>query len=823
MIAILKDIRYAGRQLRRSPGFALTAVLTLALGVGANTAMYVIVRNTLLRPLPYPQQQRLVGINLDQPNGLANDEQTGESANFIAEHSRSFASVGVQDDGALNQNLSVSGDAPQTVKSLRVSAGYLPTLGVAPLKGRTFLKDEDRAGGAPVAVISEPLWRGALGADPQVIGRVIHLNADPFTVIGVMPAALTTVDAPDVWQPLRLSSADPGFDGDNFQMIARLRDGVSVAQASAELAALNAAFFRAYPKYERWTKPGAPRLQLAVFPLRAVVSSQAKASVLTLAAAAAAVLLMVCLNLAGLLIARSAARRKEVAVRVALGAGRATLLRMLLLENLLLAVAGSALGVVLAGFLVPYLLHASPITLPQLHGFGIDAATMAFAFGLGVLTVAVFGLLPSLRSLRGFFALSAGTRIAGDGVEQQRLNKVLLVSQVAITTILLSVGSLLLGTFLNMRSLHTGVDVQGLYAAQVNLRGNRYKSAATTEQFLTSVLLRLQVTPGVAQVAAVNGLPLDRGLNNGGYPTAHPEMRGVVESRFTTPGYFATAGTRLLLGRDFTGADNKTAMPVALINQQAAMRWFRGRSAVGEFVTTGGVSHRVVGIIADARGSGIADRIEPTVYLPYAQTTDETTTAINGWFPTTFVLRSGKDADAQALLKSVADAIATADPEVPLGSLSSMQHFVDKSVAAPRFFSWLALAFAGFAVMLTLVGLFGLLSYQVTARRREFGVRMALESHRSGVLLLVLRRGLGLTALGLMVGAAGSLMLRQSIRAVVSESIHLSLSSLAGVLASSGVAFATAAATMLLAATCASFLPAIRAAHIQPMEALRGE
>lgn len=821
-----QDLTYATRQLRRSPGFAITAVLTLGLGIGATTAMYSIVRSTLLAPLPYPHADELAGVGFSHPGEDPNHEQTGETGNLVMANAKSFSSVGMADDGPLGANFSSSGIAARSIQTLRVSSGYLPTLGIAPLLGHSFTREEDTPGAAPTAVLSEAFWRSSLHADPQIVGRVIHINADPFTVIGVMPATLATVDSPDLWQPLHLSAADPGYQGTNFQMIGRLKPGLTWAQASAELNGLTQAIYREFPDYKAWVGPGVPVPQEFCWPLRQIVVSDARSSILVLSAAVLAVLLMACLNLAGLMTARAIARRSEMALRQALGAGRSRTLLLMLGESWLLTAAGTALGIGLATVAVPLLLRSSPVALPQLQHATVDVPVAIFAALVGCLSMLLFGLVPAVAVSRSKSGGSLGSaRIAGESVSNQRLGKSLLVAQVALATTLLSAAALLLSTFLHMRAIPSGVRPEHLYALQVNLKGQAYSSALHTQQFMSHVEERLRQIPGVEQVATVNGLPLDRGLNGGAGPANDPQKRRNSEIRFVTPAYFRTVGTMLLEGDDMSESDTAASQPVALINELAAQRWFPGRPAIGEYVSAAGKQpRRVIGVTANVRNQSVAGSLRPTVYVPYTQISDDVAKMLNGWFATTFVLRvaehDGMDAGIGA---AAASAVTEVDPEVPAAKFAPMQGFIDKSVAAPRFFSWLAGGFAAFALLLTAIGLFGLLSYQVASRTRELGVRMALGAQRAQVLGLVLRNGLWLTSAGLVMGACGGFALRGVIGSLVFQTVEIQRSEVSSLLGSQNMSVAIAAGAMLMATLFASLIPASRAANIDPMEALRNE
>lgn len=829
----MQDVRYALRQLRRSPGFALTSVLMLALGIGATTAMYSVVSEVLLQPLPYPDQGRLVGVAFTFPQEEANAEQTGQTAGFLLAHSKSFASMGVADDGALGANFSLGNGKPRSIRSLRVSSGYLLTLGVAPMLGRWFTREDDQPGGAPLAVLSYGLWKTALNSDANAVGRTVEVNGDVYTVIGVMPESFVTAESPDLWQPLRLGPAVAGYDGTNFMMVARLKPGVSLEQARAELKTLTSAIYTQYPHFRQWY-PGHPLLEERAWLLRDVVVSGARTSLLSLMAAVVMVLLVACLNLAGLMTARAFGRQREVAVRMALGASRGNVTRLLMMESLLVAIAG-AVGAVGVARGLRMLMHViSPIALPRLNP-GATATIgiwgmLGFALAVGCGTVLVFGLLPAMGLLRhDVTGALGGGHASGAPVSTHKTGRLLMIGQVALATMLLSAGALLLGSFLNMRSIPTGVVAKRLDVLQVYLKGDKSASALTTAQFIGRVEDGLRKIPGIGQVASVNGLPLDSGLNNDGWPVkGGRELGRNIDRRFVTPGFFHTVGTPLLMGRDVAEGDRAGSAPVALVNEAMAQLWWHGQSPIGEYVVTEGEPPRkegeppreIVGVVADAHDRVLAGPMRPTIYEPLAQEDDATMKAINGWFPTSFVIRISGNIP---IASDVALALHDADPEVPVGKFAEMQSFVDKEVAAPRFFSWMAGGFAGFALLLTMVGLFGLLSYQVSMRTREIGVRMAVGAGRGLILLLVLRRGITLTLIGLGIGAIGSLALRRVVISVLADTVHTRDGGLEGMLASGLLAVGYAAASLLVAALLASYLPAQRAASIEPTEALRTE
>jgi predicted permease len=826
--SIMQNLRYVFRQLRGSPGFALTAVLTLALGIGATTAMYRVVLGVLLAPLPYPAVDRLVGIGFTFPQEKPNAEEAGTSANFLKEHSRSFAAIGISEDSIAGVNLSMGGGHSFQIGSIKVGRGYFPTLGLQPMLGRNFTAEEDLPNGPKAVLLSYGLWKRQFNGDADVVNRVVRINEEPYTVVGVMPPSLADrgQSAPGVaasvgvWQPLQLDAKDPGYGGDNYQLVARLREGVSIAQAQQELISLDKPFYQQFPDYLKWTGRGKSLHEFRAWPLQQVVVSGVRTSLLTMLAAVLAVLLVACLNLAVLMTARTWRRTREMAVRSTLGASRANLLRLMICESLVLALVGGGLGLLLSWLAVPLLLATAPISIPPMpENQWLPAA---FALLMACLTTLIFGLLPGWSVLRRNTEpmLQGGGQI-GVTVHQARMGDRLMVAQIAVAVVLLSASSLLLGSFLKLRSVASGVQANRLVIAQVTLKGDAYASTLHTTQFIDKVIAELSRSPGVAQVAAVNGLPLDRGLNMGGGPVHSDQPQGSVEIRAVTPGYFRTLGIPILSGRDLTADDNAGAVPVAFISETAARRWWPGRPAIGEEVWAGEkVPRRVIGVVADTHSRSLAEAPRATIYEPFAQVSDSLMKTINGWFPTTFAVRLSGDMDMAAVVQR---AVTDTDPEIPVAKLTPMQSVIDRSVAAPRFFSYIAGEFALFALLLTMIGLFGLMSYQVTQRTREIGVRLAVGADRRQILLLILRRGLLLAALGVALGSLASLAVPRLVGSVLADVVFTGGSRIESQLSSSGMALVWAVTGMLVAAALASYLPSRRAASVEPTKALRTE
>jgi predicted permease len=830
MITMLNDFRYALRQLRRAPGFTLTAIVTLALGLGATAAVYSVIQAVLLTPLPYADSGRLVGVAFTSPSYPPNADQAGSTADFLREHSTSFSSVAILDDFGATVNLSVAGSHPVKINAPGVSEGYFRTLGAVPVLGRTFTPEEDRPGAARVAILSDGLWTRAFGRDPSIIGRAIRINEETFTVVGVMPASFRTnaetapgvLGTPDLWQPLQLSPKSAGYEGTNWEMIARLRSGVTLAQAQRELTSLETPFFEQHPDYKNWYSEDHHLYQFRAWPLQDVVVSDVRRSLLTVMGAVLAVLLVACLNLAGLMMSRTMRRSREIALRAALGATRAQLVRLLAAEGLLLALGGGVLAIAAARVFTFVLLRVAPLGIPSLNGDPGSSLLSAVVFCLALAATAVFSLFPAMVVIRkrGREVRLGGPSL-GENVSHTRLSRALLIAQVALAMVLVSTASVLMGTFVKLRMLPSGVEPKQLAVFQVDLKGDRYSSTQHTAEFVSTVLDRLRSTPGVDRAAAINGLPLDRGLNIGGSPSDRPELRRNVELRTVTPGYFQAMGIPLLAGRDIADSDRAGGDPVIVIGASAAKRWWPGRSPIGETIHIQGEENwRIVGVVADTQMHSLVEGQGVVIYAPMTQVANQLTGMINGWFPTSFAVRTAAHVN---LAQAAQQAVERADPEIPVARLTTMQAVIDSTIEAPRFFSLLASGFSGFALVLTVIGLFGLLSYQVTQRTREIGVRMALGADRMHILRSFLGRGLAVASLGVALGLIATWLVRPVIGHLLSDA-GVDTTSTAQNIVMKGAQAAVLAACAIIAVTlAASWLPARRAAQIEPMQALRTE
>jgi predicted permease len=834
MQTFLQDLRYALRQLRNAPGFAATAVVTLALGIGVTATVASLVRQVLLAPLPYPEPKQLVGIAFSWPEATPNAEQTGATADFLARNTTSFASLTTLDDNSSIANLSEDGHAI-SIHVLGVSRSYFETLGVAPLIGRAFTTDEDRAGGPTALVLSYGLWQRAFAGDRAILGRSLRLNQESITVVGVMPAGFrfeayssrNTLGNVDAFRPIQLSPKTAGYEGDNFEMFARLKSGVTIQQALQELSALEPALYSENPYLKLWKNSAGRTPVLRAWPMVEVVAGDVHDSLIVMTWATVAVLLLTCLNLAGLNTARAMRRSAEFSLRSALGASPARMLRLAMLETSLLTLAGIAAAVAVVQILLPFLLKASPIPIPTLNGDASVWATTAQAFVIGAASASLFGwplaavALRSSRKGMGQTAMVRSNRSGSLRSSHSKAGRILIVMQIGLAVLLVSTASTLLGTFLKLRAQPTGFQPERLIVFQTNLKGDRYATTQATTQFVNKVLTSLQQSRGVRDAAAINGLPMDRGLNISGWPGSRSNLKRNVEFRTITPGYFHTMGLPLLQGRDFNDADGPRTQPVTVISESAARKWWPDRSPLGDVVHTGtNPPMLIIGVAVDAPGNSLADQPPVLFYGPMAQQADEETKMLNGWFSTSFAIRVAGPMEVELIVRQ---AVSAADPEIPVANFATMRQMIDTSVAAPRFFTQLAEGFAAFGVLLTAIGLFGLLSYQVVQRTREIGIRMALGASRGMVLRSVLAASGRLTLIGGAIGATSALLLRPLLSRWIAESVVGVDAADQRLLFNGEAAVFASLAALLCVALFASLLPARRAASVEPMEALRAE
>jgi putative ABC transport system permease protein len=800
---MFQDLRYAVRTLARSPGFTLVAVLTLALGIGPNTAIFSLIYGVLVRPLPYPQSDRLVGLSETYQGNRRDLAVTYREFRYVEDDSPALERVAVSTQVGFNL---FTGEVAERVNGLRVSRDYFVLLGARPELGRDFLPEEDQEGGASVVVLSHGYWMRRFGGDRAVVGRAIALDGQPTTIVGVMPASFRWLEPIDAWSTMGQVARTIG-GGENLQLVGRLKAGLSFDQAQARMQPVLAAFRQEF-------KPRLPpEVGHEIFPLRRLVVGSIETPVRLLFGAIALVLVISCANVANLALGRAATRDRELAVRVAIGATRGRLMRQMLTESVLLALAGGVVGLILAAWALGVLVSLMPENLTLPTEIRLDRWALVFTGAASLLVGVVFGVGPAWQAASADLhsGLKEGAGRATTGTRTGRVRSALVVGEIALSLVLLVGAGLLLRTVANLVRTDPGFDRHRVIAAEIWLTGSRYDSTAAIAGFYDRLRERLEALPGVRSAGVIEaGIPLVRGGNlavavDGVYP------RSTINYRTVTPQYFQTLAIPLKRGRAFTAGDVQGAEPVAIVSESFA-RQFLGGDGLDRMVTVGGRSspaRRVVGVVGDTK-QFIGAPPTPTAFIPSAQTPAGLTRGFSSWFPIHVVVRS--DGEPAALKEVVARTIRVTDSQVPLGRVRTMDEVLAASLEFQRFVMLLLVAFAALAVTLAAVGTYGVMSYLVAQSTREIGVRIALGALPGRVLGLVIRRGMLLAGIGTALGVAGALALTR-----------LLTSQLYGVQSTDALTFAAVTIVLLLVALTACFVPARRAARVDPMIALRTE
>jgi len=810
MTTLWQDIRYALRVLRKSPGFTVVAVLTLALGIGANTAIFTIVYGVLLRPLPFPQPDRIVQLAESYQAEMDAKGLTAAELNRLRRYSEPFEYMAGYT--GVGYNLA-AGNVAEHLRGMPVNAEYFRVLGIHPALGRDFLDEEDRGNGQRVAIVSYGVWARRLGADPAKIGQPILLNGEPFTLIGVMPrdfhpiadGGATDPGAPDVWTPLALVAKTAG-SGENISVLVRLKAGVTRAQLQAQADVVTEDFRREFPE------DVGKELQLSYLPYQRMIGLDERPYLYVLLGAIGFVLLIACANVANLLLARGGLRGREISVRMAMGASRGRIFQQLLTESVLIALAGGGLGLFLAYLGLGSLLAIAPIDLPRTESIHLDGAAFAFTFLVSLLTGATFGLVPALKtaSVSVSESLKEGGR-TGTSAGRARLRQALVVAEFSLSLVLLTGAGLMIATF--SRLLHTdpGFNPRPILSMQYWLIGSKYNSTAEIDTFNRALIQRLQSIPAVESAGVIAaGLPLERGGDNG-VRIAGPNSSEFYNTdyREVSLGYFDAMRIPLREGRLFSDADSGTTAPVVIVNEQFAREHFPGRSALGEHLYVGGGSLcEVIGVVGDVK-SHLDQPPRPTAFVSSAQASYDASKMFEGWFPRSVVLRAG--VNPLSLARAVRDVFAAVDPLVPTGAVRSMQQVLSHSLALRSFLMTLLSFFAALALLLACVGIYGVISY-VSQRTREIGVRMALGANRADVLRLVLTEAMRLIVIGVVLGVAAALALTKAMASL-----------LYGVSAADPFIFLSVTLLLVIVSLAACCVPARRAMRVDPMVALRYE
>jgi putative ABC transport system permease protein len=802
MDTLRQDLAYAFRRLRQAPGFTLVAVATLALGIGANTAIFSVVNGVLLKPLPYPGSERLVAVS----QVWEGKREVYSPPNFLDVQSQSTSFESIAAYGGGEATLTGQGE-PVSVPGAEVSASFFGVLGVQPLHGRFFRSGENDAAMAKILVLGHALWMERFGGDPAVIGRAVTLDRKSYTVVGVAPQGFAFPDDAQLWSPL-------GYDEDfhanrgawYLSVIGRLKPGVSVAQADAEVATIAARLAKAYPDMNEGVGG-------AVGSLRDALVGDSRRALLILMGAVGLVLLIACVNVANLMLARVVARETELAVRTALGAGRIRLIRQLLTESLLIGVLGGLLGLALASFGTETLIALQARGLPRTSEIRLDGRVLAFAASLAIGTGLLFGLVPALLMARR--ATAQSLREGGRGLLRGRggrLRGALVIGEIALAMMLLAGAGLLIRSFNQLRQVDPGFHTRNALTFRLALPEAAYADAGRRTRWYGDLLARLAGLPGVEAAGAVTALPLSGSRWNfsfevDGRPKLPSAQQPTLETRVATLDYFGAIGLPLLRGRTFATADRDGAPQVVLLSEAAARRHFPGEDPIGRHITLGWgdgekkAGGEIVGIVGDVKELGLGEASPPQIYLPYAQQPVRSMTV---------VLRTS--VPPLGLAPGVRRIVAELDPSLPIARLRSLDEVMSRSLSEPRFYTLLLGAFAGSALLLAALGIFGVMSYAVAQREREIGIRVALGAHPRDVLRLVLSGAAGLATLGVGLGLLGSLALSR-----ILASLLFNLSP------TDPLTFACVALALATTALLASALPALRATRVDPLVALRSE
>ena len=804
----LLDIRFAFRTLSKNPGFTAVVVLTLALGIGANTAIFSVVNGVLLRPLPYPEPDRLYRISWHWRPTSGPTSLSVHKYDFWRQHSTRFASIAAI-DSVSGFNL-VGDPLPERLRGIRASEAIFRVLGVEPAEGRGFLPDEDVPGGPAVVVVSDGLRRRLFDEDPVVLGRQIVLNGVSHTVVGVMPEGFRFGSGIDVIVPLQ-AATDPRDAAHNYTTIGRLGADSTPEAARAEAERLFEQYGSEFPHLV------VPELNsFVVESYHATLVGEVTASLMLLFGAVGLVLLIACANVANLLLGRATSRRKEIAIRTALGAGRGRLFRQMLIESLVLVTLAAVLALLIGSWAMNLLLSLTPATIPQADQIGLDANVLGFTLGLAMLVGVAFGLT-SVRG-RPDAALSDSLKEGGrdPGAEGGRgmARGALVVAEVALATMLLVGATLLISSLAQLRAVRLGFDPAGLMAIELSLTSEQHQQSAAAYGFERSVLERIRARPEVIDAAAINSVPLERGLNIPVSVTSEGEERRlVIEYRAITPGYFETMQIPLVRGRLLPRRGLMT-VPVAIVNESFVRAAWEEDEAIGRQVMVGKEMgeleeppREIIGVVADVRELGVEVPPAPTVFVPRYQLPDITNAAMNQFFPDVFVVRARS---FDGLGPALREDVAAIDPQQPVMRFRTMDEVASDSIAVSQFNTFLMSIFAGLALALTCVGVYGVISYAVGRRTHEIGVRMALGAPRGRVLGMVVGSALRLVLGGLAIGSLGALALSRAIESLLYE-----------VNATDPAAFMIVAAVLLAIALGASALPAYRAARVDPILALR--
>jgi putative ABC transport system permease protein len=807
---MFQDLRYGLRLMVRRPGFAAVAVATLALGIGTTTAIFEVTDRVLLRPVPYPEPGRLAVIWETSPN-IPLPVMFASPPNLYEwqQRSRTFAAMG----GFQWRDITLGGSEPERLRGARVTAGLLPALGVQPRLGRLFLPEEDRVGARPVVLISDGLWRRRFQQDPAILGRPIQIDGVQAEIIGVMPPdfvcppgvvlrGVPPAEPAELWVP-HGTNLEAGQRGAHYlAVIGRLQPGATMDGANREMHEIQAQIEREFPDYREW--------RATVVPLVDQVTASSRRAVGLLVAAVAFVLLLACANVANLLLARGVGRRREFAIRTALGAGRARLAAQVISESFALALAGGAAGLLLALGLVRIIAVMGPASMPGLRDVRVDLRTALFAAAASIVAAVLAGAIPALGVIRTRLASWLADRSGGSGSGGLRAQQTLAIGQVGLAVALLVTAALLVESFRQLRAVDPGFQPARVTTAKVTLPASRYPTAAARVRFAETLLNGVSQLPGVAAAGIIDAVPIadnrqGTDFNRLDAPPADPSAPRTANVAWIMEGYFEALGVPLLAGRTLTARDTADTQPVVIVNRRLARQAFGDDDPVGRMVEVGVSTQRqfeIIGVVGDERHFGVDTEASPSFFVAYRQAPSVSNLGI--------VVRSATGGEAAAA--AIRAAVRRIDPELALFQVRTMDQVVDAAVATPRSMAWLLSVFAASALMLAAIGVFGVMSHAVSQRTREIGVRMAIGASPYRVLAGILGEGLSQVGLGLAVGAALSLVTARLLAGL-----------LFGVSALNVVPYVIVVALLGVVSLVACLVPARRAMKIDPAVALRAD
>jgi predicted permease len=822
MSSFTQDLRLAFRVFAKNPAFTAIAVSALALGIGANTAIFSVVNGVLLEPLPFKNADRIMRVARKYPDGRGDAVSIPKFTTWKQQNSV-FEYMAAYDLAGPGFNLS-GGDVPEQIKGIHVSSEFFPLFGASPLFGRTFTAEEDRPGGPRLAVVSHGLWKRRFGGDPNFIGKPMTLNGEPYTVIGVLSERFYAYPPADIWVPLQ---ADPSSTNQGHYLFSAglLKPGVSVETASANMKVVGEQFRRANPKWMNKEEG------VAVVPLQESMVGNTRPALLVLIGAVGFVLLIACANVANLLLARAASRSKEIAIRTALGAGRWRLVRQLLTESVLLASFGGILGLLIGLWGQRALLAVSPGDIPRVAEMtagsmfsNLDIRVLGFTIAVSLFTGIVFGLVPALQlskpDLNSTLKESSSRSTTG---RRHYARSALVVIEMMLALVLLVSAGLLIQTFRSLRSVNPGFDLHNVLTLQTSLNGANYASTALVESLTLRLLERIESVPGVTAATSSINVPLEGGVDlpfsiEGKQPTDGSQYNGDEQWRYAAPHYFDVLKVPVLRGRAFTRQDSGKAPRVVIINEAFAKRYWPNEDPIGRRITIGkGLGpefedppRQIVGIVGSVREGGLDSPPTPVLYVPFGQVADGITQLANRALPTAWMIRTA--GDPRNLVKAIQQEFLAVDRQLPVARIRTLEDVLSDATARQNFNMLLLTIFAGLALLLAAIGIYGVMSYAVEQRTHEIGIRMALGAGTSDMLRLVVGQGMLLAAIGVIAGLLASFALTR-----------LFTRMLYGIKPTDPLTFAAMAVVLSFIAFLACYIPARRATKVDPVIALRYE